>query len=83
MQTNEQLACEADSLRMFEDFFASSKVLRQELAYLRNAATQADHPDHRRNWVTHAVVLPPAGSEAQLRQRRNECLMKNEGSVVI
>jgi len=39
MQTNEQLACEADSLRMFQEFFTSSKVLRQELAYLSKAAT--------------------------------------------
>ena len=39
MQTNEQLACEADSSRMFEEFFESSRVLREELAYLRNAAT--------------------------------------------
>ncbi len=39
MQTNEQLACEADSSRMFQEFFESSKVLREELAYLRNAAT--------------------------------------------
>ena len=38
MQTNGQLACEADSSRMFEEFFASSTVLREELAYLRNAA---------------------------------------------
>ena len=29
----------ADSLRIFEEFFASSKVLHQELKYLRNAAT--------------------------------------------
>ena len=39
MQTNEQLACDADSSRMFEEFFASSTMLREELAYLRNAAT--------------------------------------------
>ncbi len=39
MQTNEQLACDAGSSRMFEEFFASSQVLRGELAYLRNAAT--------------------------------------------
>jgi DNA-binding NtrC family response regulator len=38
MQTNEQLACEADSSQTFEEFFASSSVLREELAYLRNAA---------------------------------------------
>ena len=38
MQTNEQLACEVDSSRMFEEFFASSRVLRDELAFLRNAA---------------------------------------------
>jgi DNA-binding NtrC family response regulator len=38
MQTNEQLACDADSSRMFQEFFASSKVLHHELAYLRNAA---------------------------------------------
>ena len=38
MQTNEQLACDADSSRMFEDFLESSKVLQEELAYLRNAA---------------------------------------------
>ena len=38
MRTNEQLACEADSSRMFEEFFASSRVLRDELAFLRNAA---------------------------------------------
>jgi DNA-binding NtrC family response regulator len=38
MQTNEQLACETDSSRMFEEFFASSRVLREEPAYLRNAA---------------------------------------------
>jgi formate hydrogenlyase transcriptional activator len=39
MQTNEQLACDAGSSRMFEEFFASSQVLQEELAYLRNAAT--------------------------------------------
>jgi formate hydrogenlyase transcriptional activator len=39
MQTNEQLACDADSSRMFQEFFESSKLLREELAYLRNAAT--------------------------------------------
>jgi DNA-binding NtrC family response regulator len=39
MQTNEQLSCEADSLRTFHEFFASSKVLHQELKYLRSAAT--------------------------------------------
>jgi DNA-binding NtrC family response regulator len=39
MQTNEQLACNADSSRMFEEFFESSTMLRAELAYLRNAAT--------------------------------------------
>jgi formate hydrogenlyase transcriptional activator len=39
MQTNEQLACDAGSSRMFEEFFASSPVLQEELAYLRNAAT--------------------------------------------
>jgi formate hydrogenlyase transcriptional activator len=38
MQTNEQLTCEADSLRMLQEFFESSKVLREELAYMRNAA---------------------------------------------
>jgi len=38
MQTNEQLACDADSSWMFQEFFASSKVLHHELAYLRNAA---------------------------------------------
>ena len=38
MQTNEQLACEADSSRRFEEFFESSKVLHKELKYLRNAA---------------------------------------------
>jgi DNA-binding NtrC family response regulator len=38
MQTNEQLTCEADSLRMLQEFFESSKVLHEELAYLRNAA---------------------------------------------
>jgi formate hydrogenlyase transcriptional activator len=38
MQTNEQLACDADSSRMFQEFFASSKVLHHELPYLRNAA---------------------------------------------
>jgi formate hydrogenlyase transcriptional activator len=39
MQTHEQLACDAESSRMFEEFFASSTVLQEELAYLRNAAT--------------------------------------------
>jgi formate hydrogenlyase transcriptional activator len=39
MQTNGQLTCEADSLRMLQEFFESSKVLHEELAYLRNAAT--------------------------------------------
>jgi formate hydrogenlyase transcriptional activator len=39
MQTNEQLSCEAASLRTFHEFFASSKALRQELKYLRNAAS--------------------------------------------
>jgi formate hydrogenlyase transcriptional activator len=39
MQTNEQLACEADSSRMFQECFESSNVLREELKYLRNAAT--------------------------------------------
>jgi DNA-binding NtrC family response regulator len=39
MQTNEQLACDADSSRMFEEFFESSKMLQEELVYLRNAAT--------------------------------------------
>jgi formate hydrogenlyase transcriptional activator len=39
MQTNEQLACNAGCSRMFEEFFAASTVLREELAYLRNAAT--------------------------------------------
>ena len=39
MQTNEQLTCDADSSRMFQEFFESSKVLREEWAYLRNAAT--------------------------------------------
>jgi DNA-binding NtrC family response regulator len=38
MQTNGQLACETDSSRMFEECFESSSVLREELAYLRNAA---------------------------------------------
>jgi DNA-binding NtrC family response regulator len=38
MQTNEQHACEADSSQTFEKFFATSSVLREELAYLRNAA---------------------------------------------
>lgn len=38
MQTNGQLACETDSSRMFEGCFESSSVLREELAYLRNAA---------------------------------------------
>jgi DNA-binding NtrC family response regulator len=38
MQTNGQLACEADSSRMFEEFFESSSVMREELAFLRNAA---------------------------------------------
>jgi formate hydrogenlyase transcriptional activator len=39
MQTTEPLACEANSIRIFEEFFASSKVLHQELKYLRSAAT--------------------------------------------
>jgi DNA-binding NtrC family response regulator len=39
MQTNEQLSCEAASLRTFHEFFASSQVLREELKYLRNAAS--------------------------------------------
>jgi DNA-binding NtrC family response regulator len=39
MQTNEQLSCEAASLRTFHEFFGSPKVLRQELKYLRNAAS--------------------------------------------
>jgi formate hydrogenlyase transcriptional activator len=39
MQTNEQLDCDAGSSRMFEEFFAPSKVLQEELAYLRSAAT--------------------------------------------
>jgi formate hydrogenlyase transcriptional activator len=39
MQTNEQLTCDAGSSRMFQEFFESSKVLREELPYLRNAAT--------------------------------------------
>ena len=39
MQTNAQLACDADSSRMFQQFFESSTVLQEELAYLRNAAT--------------------------------------------
>jgi formate hydrogenlyase transcriptional activator len=38
MLTNEQLACEAGSSRIFEEFFEASSVLREELAYLRNAA---------------------------------------------
>jgi formate hydrogenlyase transcriptional activator len=38
MLTNEQLVCEADSSQTFEEFFASSRVLREELAFLRNAA---------------------------------------------
>ena len=38
MQTNGQLACEADSSRMFDEFSASSRVQREELAYLRSAA---------------------------------------------
>jgi formate hydrogenlyase transcriptional activator len=38
MLTSEQLVCEADSSRTFEEFFASSSVLREELTYLRNAA---------------------------------------------
>src|SRR5271155_2775979 len=38
MLTNEQLACEADSSQVFEEFFESSSVLREELAFLRNAA---------------------------------------------
>ena len=39
MQTNQQPACEADSLRLFQELFESSRVLHRELAYLRNAAT--------------------------------------------
>ena len=39
MQTTEPLACEPHRLRTFEEFFASSKVLHQELKYLRSAAT--------------------------------------------
>jgi formate hydrogenlyase transcriptional activator len=39
MQTHEQLTCDADSSRVFQEFFESSKVLREELPYLRNAAT--------------------------------------------
>ena len=39
MQTNEQRDCDAESSRRFEEFFASSQVLQDELAYLRNAAT--------------------------------------------
>jgi formate hydrogenlyase transcriptional activator len=35
---NEQPAWEAASLRMFQECFESSKVLREELAYLRNAS---------------------------------------------
>jgi DNA-binding NtrC family response regulator len=38
MQTQDQLACDAGSSRMFQEFFASSKVLNHELEYLRNAA---------------------------------------------
>jgi hypothetical protein len=30
MLTNEQLVCEADSSQTFEEFFASSRVLREE-----------------------------------------------------
>jgi hypothetical protein len=37
MQTNEQLCCEAGGLRTLHEFFTSSKVLRQELKFLRNA----------------------------------------------
>ena len=39
MQTNQQRACAADSLRIFEQFFESSKVLHKELTHLRHAAT--------------------------------------------
>ena len=39
MQTNERLACEADNSRMFKEFFESSKVLHEQLAHLRTAAT--------------------------------------------
>ena len=39
MQTTGHLTCNADRLRMFEEFLESSTVLREELAYLRNAAT--------------------------------------------
>ena len=39
MRTNQQRACAADSLRIFEQFFESSKVLHKELAHLRHAAT--------------------------------------------
>jgi DNA-binding NtrC family response regulator len=39
MWTNERLSCEAENLRLFQEFFESSKVLHKELAYLRNAAT--------------------------------------------
>jgi formate hydrogenlyase transcriptional activator len=39
MQTNEQLACDAEISRMFQEFFVSSKLLHHELPYLRNAAT--------------------------------------------
>jgi formate hydrogenlyase transcriptional activator len=38
MQTNEQLAYEADSSRMFHDILESSKTLRESLAYLPIAA---------------------------------------------
>jgi DNA-binding NtrC family response regulator len=38
MRTSEQLTCNADSSRTFQEIFASSKVLRDELPYLRNAA---------------------------------------------
>jgi formate hydrogenlyase transcriptional activator len=38
MQTHQQPACEADSVRLFQELFESSKVLREELAHLRNAA---------------------------------------------
>ena len=39
MQTTGHLTCNGDRLRMFEEFLESSTVLREELAYLRNAAT--------------------------------------------
>jgi DNA-binding NtrC family response regulator len=38
MHTKEQLACDTDSSRMFQEFFARSKVLHHELPYLRKAA---------------------------------------------